>query len=230
MIVSDITQDGLLITNLKPRSEKKILVNCEYCQKERFVSMCNLTTSRLKRDDNKTPCIKCSSRFETGPKNKNRPAWNKGIKGPVGIDHPSWKGGTYVSSDGYRMIKTNDNSGWKAYQKEHKVVIEKLIERPLKKGEVIHHINGNKLDNQIENLQLCLSDSKHRDAHNSLEKIGFQLVQLGLIQFDKINNLYSLAHVKLRELLEPPIQDNQQPSLDSNVSEGSTTRCESFIG
>lgn len=226
MIVSEFTQDGLLIKELKPRSEKKILVRCEHCSKERFVSMGNLTSTRLKRKNDTTPCRKCVAGIEQASKNKGKKAWNKGKKGLQGKNHPSWKGGSYISSDGYRMIHT-EGHGWAAYKKEHKLVIEKELKRLLNINEVIHHIDGDKLNNEINNLQLCSSDSKHRDAHNNLETIAFSLVKLGLIKFDKISNTYSVAHVKLRELLEHPYEDNQQPSLDSNVFEGSTTRCES---
>ncbi|MCF7861153.1 HNH endonuclease [Candidatus Woesearchaeota archaeon] len=36
------------------------------------------------------------------------------------------------------------------------------------KGYVIHHINGNKLDNRMENLSLMIN-SEHRSLHNKME-------------------------------------------------------------
>ena len=37
---------------------------------------------------------------------------------------------------------------------EHRIVMEQYLKRKLEKKEHIHHINHNKLDNRIENLQL----------------------------------------------------------------------------
>ena len=43
---------------------------------------------------------------------------------------------------------------------EHRVVMENFIKRKLKKNEVVHHINGNKKDNRIENL-IIMKLKKH---------------------------------------------------------------------
>lgn len=48
---------------------------------------------------------------------------------------------------------------------EHRHIMEQHIGRLLEKGECIHHINGNRSDNRLENLVLLT-----RGAHNSIHK------------------------------------------------------------
>lgn len=47
---------------------------------------------------------------------------------------------------------------------EHRYIVETNIGRKLHKNEVVHHINENKHDNRLENLQL-LSRSDHAKLH-----------------------------------------------------------------
>lgn len=60
--------------------------------------------------------------------------------------------------------KSKKNKG--GYIQEHRLVMSNHLKRPLNENEHIHHINGNKKDNRIENLQL-MSNSEHRKWHMS---------------------------------------------------------------
>ena len=70
---------------------------------------------------------------------------------------------TKVLRGGYWYIlnKSHPNSGKQGYIAIHQLVMEKYIGRYLRKGEVVHHINHNKLDNRIDNLQLFASHGQH---------------------------------------------------------------------
>jgi hypothetical protein len=86
--------------------------------------------------------------------------------GAKGDNHWNWKGGVRVNGSGYIVIyKPHYHSAdKKGYVLEHRLVMEKYLNRYLQKREHIHHKNSNKQDNRIENLQLT-TISEHIQKH-----------------------------------------------------------------
>ena len=117
-------------------------------------------------------CLNCGKKFRTKPsriaigKGKYCSRKCKGIgqsKNWSNESNPHWKGGKVVSR-GYVLVKTNEERE-KYYTEEHRLIMEKHIGRDLTNIEVVHHINGNKKDNRIENLMLLESQSEHAKIH-----------------------------------------------------------------
>ena len=111
-----------------------------------------------------------------------RKPWNKGIKltkeqkkNIIGNKNCKWKGGRNKCSNGYIEvycpghpygIKHNKQEKDIVYVLEHRLIMEKYLGRYLKPNEIVHHINGKRDDNRIENLKLTTS-GKHCAEHNS---------------------------------------------------------------
>jgi hypothetical protein len=81
--------------------------------------------------------------------------------------HKGWKGGRTENKDGYIEIYSYGHPNAKKhthYILEHRLVVEKDLGRFLLKTEVVHHKNGVKTDNRLENLELFESNAKHLAA------------------------------------------------------------------
>ena len=84
---------------------------------------------------------------------------------PRGDKNHRWNEGK-LRRYGYLYIQKPDhpNSDNYGYVAEHRLVMEKHLGRYLDKKEHIHHKNGNRNNNKIENLHLC-TFSEHMKIH-----------------------------------------------------------------
>lgn len=82
-----------------------------------------------------------------------------------GEDCHKWKGGRFVDHEGYVWVYCGPHPYGKKpdmrHIKEHRLVMEKHLGRYLKPNEVVHHKNGIRDDNRLENLELFDANSKH---------------------------------------------------------------------
>lgn len=75
--------------------------------------------------------------------------------------NPRWNGGIKFDSNGY----LRERIGVGKYKYTHRIAYENFLGRSLMRNEVIHHKNGDKTDNRLENLEL-LTLSQHTKIHN----------------------------------------------------------------
>jgi len=172
--------------------DKKCIIKCDICGDTKIVKFWGPCYKEIHK------CRKCAASesgkgrtysLETREKisksniitkgNKSERRQGNGYKGkllPVGIEHPrikSYKGGRYIM--------------------EHILVIEEKIGRFIKEDAIIHHIDGNKLNNNIDNLFLIEEENSktiHMQIHNELEKLAFELVKNKLILFENGHYLF----------------------------------------
>lgn len=108
------------------------------------------------------PCLQCGKIF--------RPKWSKtGLcsKRCAGLWSNRKKLGRYRTTKGYILVYKpgHPNAGATGYVMEHRLVMGASLGRPLGASEVVHHKNGVKDDNRLENLELM-----PKRKHDSLPK------------------------------------------------------------
>jgi hypothetical protein len=128
----------------------------------------------------------------------NRGWFRAGVSTPKSVEHrrkigeaqrKAWRetrqrmpiGAKWVDVRGYIRVKVVEGSA--PWRLEHVVVMERVIGRALSKGEVVHHINGDRQDNAESNLYLCCSASHHNAVERQLKDLFRSLLRSGVVCF-----------------------------------------------
>ena len=100
-----------------------------------------------------------------------------------------------IDSCGYMTVYVADthphSEGYCGRVREHILIMENHLNRKLNKGEVVHHIDGDKTNNQIDNLDLC-TVQEHNACHGASEGLVFELYKRGLVGYDRQTKRYCL--------------------------------------
>ena len=136
----------------------KALVVCPGCGKKRWIR--NDYYNKAFRDGTYTGlCKSCRCTQHIGEKN------------------PNWRGGISTRTDGYRLVKIDEDHPFycmadhQGYARENRLVVAQHIGRPLTDEETVHHIDGNRVNNDIENLRLFPSNGDHIAYHHAQQKL-----------------------------------------------------------
>lgn len=153
-------------------------VTCDYCGKMFFRQVCY--------DKRKNKHIFCCKECEAEFRKLNNTT-------------SEWRGGHIGKTTGYKYIRVNGKDIG-----EHILVMITHLGRPLEKNEVVHHIDGNKLNNSLENLQL-MTRKEHAKLHNNRGKTVKECVRCGKVRVIHGRGLcgscyiYCLKHNKINE-------------------------------
>ncbi len=102
-----------------------------------------------------------------------------------------WIGGRRQDAEGYIHIKLSPKhklvamTGGHRYIREHRLVMAEHLGRLLKKEEKVHHLNGNKSDNRLENLRLVYAEKHplaYGIAYGDGYKQGYADAKAGLVE------------------------------------------------
>jgi len=155
-----------------------------YCSRICFYK----SVSGVDYSPSKPSCQTCSKKVSHSPellkRNKRHfcsttcmGKWNS--KNNIGKNSTRWKGGWIQA--GYKMI-TIDRIGIF----EHRHVMEKKLGRKLKRNEIVHHKNHDRLDNRLKNLELMTKESHQKLHGKDISKNGYKISKKRFMEVYKL--------------------------------------------
>ena len=173
---------------------------CPECGKERWI----------KRNTSGVSCKSCALRNHSFGEQNRR--WNptrrtitkSGIRITITQDHPYFCMAHHCGYTGYAVL-------------EHRLVMAVHLGRPLKIGEVVHHKDGNNLNNNIDNL-LLLSSQAHHSAYTMLQtqinRLEKELAQLQTrVTLVEAENTLLKSQVSMKGIDNPELAEEHNSSL-----------------
>lgn len=107
-------------------------------------------------------CAQCGAAFLRFPSRAKRYAKNFCGATCSLLHKKSNRVGCVSKSTGYRQLSIDCRTVL-----EHRIVMERHLGRLLRSEEVVHHINGNRSDNRIENLRVIENSGAHLREHGN---------------------------------------------------------------
>ena len=105
--------------------------------------------------------------------------------------------GAYELTAGDEIVRPTHSEGVSGSssgkRRHYRAVAEEMLCRPLRKGECVHHINGDKSDASPANLHVYSSHKAHMRGHATFAVLLTQLMAGGFVEYDYENNLYKLG-------------------------------------
>jgi hypothetical protein len=166
----------MIVENIKIRKNQKIKVTrvCDECGKKDKTNLGVICQGRKNRKADVDLCASCASS-------------RKYKKCKRGQNHHSWKHGLI---SGYKRITLEDGRRIR----EHRYVYEQFLNRKLIKGEVVHHIDLDTVNNDISNLILFENNSAHKKCHHiSMENCALKFLN-SKMWFNFRTNKYTLKY------------------------------------